>query len=191
MYKGCLKLVHKLLRNQQTVQYADLILPLRSWFFLFLKWMQISGLTLWTLFHLYVSDPETIAIFLASLDLKIVNLFCQNMVCAPSIHKNPEFLQLESFSLILPKVPLMFALSSVFCRFWFYIVTYTLFSSFRLNRPYQDIILHLYNFLWPSVTSFQSRMFSIPPTYRRLVPISEGTNTSTKRVKNAVLQIFL
>lgn len=117
---------------------SSLILSLRSSFFSFLKWLQISGLTLWTLFHLYVSDPETIAIFLVSLDLKIVNIFCQNMVCTPSIHKNPEFLQLESlwiiiFSLILPKVPLMFALSSMFCRFWFYIVTYTLFSSFRLN----------------------------------------------------------
>jgi len=28
-------------------------------------------------------------------------------------------------------------------------------------------------------------------TYRRLVPIIESMNTSTKRVKNAVLQIFL
>jgi len=123
--------------NMQNLK-SSLILPLRSSFFLFLKWLQISGLTLWTLFHLYVSDPETIAIFLASLDLKIVNIFCQNMVCAPSVHKNQEFLQLESlwiiiFSLILPKVPIMFALSSMFCRFWFYIVTYTLFSSFRLN----------------------------------------------------------
>jgi hypothetical protein len=37
------------------------------------------------------------------------------------------------FFLIMPKDTLMFALSSMFCRFWFYIVTYTLFSSFKLN----------------------------------------------------------
>ena len=34
-------------------------------------------------------------------------------------------------------------------------------------------------------------MLSMPMTYRRLVPIIESMNTSTKRVKNAVLQIFL
>jgi len=100
VYKGCLKLVNKLLKNQQTVQYAELkkftnFTP--QIFLLLIPEMTANFRSyIMTLFHLYVSDPETIAIFLVSLDLKILNTFCQNMVCAPSVHKNPEFLQLES-----------------------------------------------------------------------------------------------
>jgi hypothetical protein len=57
------------------------------------------------------------------------------------------------------------------------------------TSPYQAIILPMYNFLLPSVISFQSQMLFVPQAYWRLVPISDSMNTSTKRVKKAIFHI--
>jgi hypothetical protein len=58
------------------------ILAFRYSFFLFLKYLLASRLTMFQLPTLFSLDPVATALYPASFDLKIVNIFCQTMVYA-------------------------------------------------------------------------------------------------------------